>query len=105
MGRSLGEARYIPGGAVGRAGGRATKVDGGYRISGRWPFASGAPHATHLSGRSLVYDTAGEPLIDPALGVQAQIIAVFPQSDVTIHDTWDGLGLRGTQSVDYEVQD
>jgi alkylation response protein AidB-like acyl-CoA dehydrogenase len=105
MRRILAEGRYITGGAVGRAGGRAVQVDGGYRITGRWPFASGAPHATHLSGRSLVYDDAGEPVIDPALGVQSQIIAVFPQADVTIHDTWDGLGLRGTQSVDYEVQD
>jgi alkylation response protein AidB-like acyl-CoA dehydrogenase len=105
MRRILAEGRYITGGAVGRAGGRAVEVDGGYRISGRWPFASGAPYATHLSGRTLVYEDDGSPALDPALGVQRQVIAVFPRSAVTIHDTWDGLGLRGTQSVDYEVDD
>jgi alkylation response protein AidB-like acyl-CoA dehydrogenase len=105
MRRILAEGRYITAGAIGRAGGRAYRVDGGYRISGRWPFASGAPYATHLSGRSLVYDADGEPVVDPQLGGQAQVIAVFPREDVTIHDTWDGLGLRGTGSVDFEAAD
>jgi alkylation response protein AidB-like acyl-CoA dehydrogenase len=105
MRRILADGRYITAGAIGRAGGRALRVEGGYRISGRWPFASGAPYAAHLSGRSLVYDAHDNPVLDPALGGQAQLIAVFPRADVTIHDTWDGLGLRGTQSVDFEVSD
>jgi alkylation response protein AidB-like acyl-CoA dehydrogenase len=105
MRRILAEGRYITAGAIGRAGGRAQRVDGGYRITGRWPFCSGAPYATHLIGRSLVYDEDDEPVVDPAHGGQAQLLAVFPRDDVTVIDTWDGLGLRGTQSMDFEVSD
>jgi alkylation response protein AidB-like acyl-CoA dehydrogenase len=104
MQRVLAETRWIAAGNVGRAGGRAVKVDGGYRVSGRWPFSSGADFATFLNGRSLVYDEAGEPVTVPEIG-QAQVMACFPRDAATVHETWDGLGLRGTSSHDVEVDD
>jgi indole-3-acetate monooxygenase len=105
MRRILAGGRYIVASSFGRAAGRAHRVDGGYRVTGRWPFASGAPYATHLMGRTLVYDADDNPVMNPQLGAQAQIFAVFPREDVTVHDTWDGLGLRGTQSMDFEVHE
>jgi indole-3-acetate monooxygenase len=104
MRRVLAEGRWIAAGNVGRAGGRAVKVDGGYRVTGRWPFSSGAGFATYLNGRSLVYDEAGEPVEIPDFG-QQQIMAVFSREAATVHETWDGLGLRGTSSHDVEVTD
>lgn len=104
MRRVLSEGRWIAAGNVGRAGGRAVKVDGGYRVTGRWPFSSGAGFATYLNGRSLVYDEAGDPIEIPDFG-QQQIMAVFPREAATVHETWDGLGLRGTSSHDVEVKD
>lgn len=104
MRQILAERRWMAAGNVGRAGGRAVKVDGGYRVSGRWPFSSGAGFATYLNGRSLVYDEAGEPVMVPDFG-QAQVMACFPREAATVHKTWDGLGLRGTSSHDVEVAD
>jgi alkylation response protein AidB-like acyl-CoA dehydrogenase len=75
--------------------GRATPVDGGYRVSGRWPFASGCQHATWLMGGTLV---AGATTPDV-------LSLLFPAGEVTLHDTWHTSGLRGTGSHDMEVRD
>ena len=75
--------------------GQAVPVDGGYRVTGRWPFASGCYHAEWLSGN--VFVAGADP---PAvLGV------VFPAGSVTIHDTWDVNALKGTGSADISVDD
>jgi alkylation response protein AidB-like acyl-CoA dehydrogenase len=101
----LARERWITAGSIGRAAGRARRTDGGYRITGRWPFTSGAPFATYLYAAALRYDDRDEPVVDPQTGAPVLVMAVFPASRATIHDTWDGLGLRGTSSVDVEVDD
>jgi alkylation response protein AidB-like acyl-CoA dehydrogenase len=63
----------------------------GYRVSGRWPFASGCTHCDWLMGGCLV---DGEP-----------IMMLAPAKDVRIHDTWHSMGLRGTGSHDIEMKD
>jgi indole-3-acetate monooxygenase len=40
---------------VGTPAGRAELVDGGYRVSGRWPFASGCQDAQWIAGHCAVY--------------------------------------------------
>ena len=105
MRRIMAGERWISAGSLGRVAGRARRVDGGYRVSGRWPFTSGAPYATYLFATSILYGDDGEPVIDPATRLPTFVGAVFPARQVTIHDTWDGLGLRGTASVDFEVDD
>lgn len=104
MRKILAEGRWIVASNVGRAAGKAYKVDGGYRISGRWPFASGSPHATWLTGRSVLYDDNDEMVIHPD-GFPWYITGIWPQSAAQLHDTWDGLGLRGTGSGDFEIKD
>ena len=80
-------------------GGRARPVDGGYILSGRWSFASAAPHAAwFIAGYHL--DAGGgsaPPGAMPALIVQAL--------DVSIVDTWSVGGMRGTGSHDFCVGD
>jgi alkylation response protein AidB-like acyl-CoA dehydrogenase len=77
--------------------GAAQAVDGGYRVSGRWPFGSGAPHATHFMGLATVGgDLAPE---------QQRLCCYFDRRQVTIHDTWHVSGLRGTGSSDFEVRE
>jgi alkylation response protein AidB-like acyl-CoA dehydrogenase len=83
--------------------GRAVRVDGGYRISGRWSFVSGCPHADWILLRAPLYD-ADAPVLT-ADGTPDVINAVLRASDVQILPTWDGLGLRGTGSHDVEVSD
>lgn len=79
--------------------GRAEPTDGGYRVTGRWAFASGSRHADWIFGNCLLTD-AGQP---PA-GEPPQLRSMlFPADRVTVHDTWNALGLRGTGSHDVEV--
>jgi alkylation response protein AidB-like acyl-CoA dehydrogenase len=89
---------------LGRMAGKAVKVEGGYRISGRWPFASGSPFATWLGGMSVVSDSGGTPVPD-ANGQPQRLLAIWPADQARLLDTWDGLGLRGTGSGDFEVSD
>jgi len=75
--------------------GKARAVEGGYRVSGRWPFASGCQHATHVMGGVMIA-REGKPEMRSM---------VFAKEDVRVHDTWDVAGLRGTGSHDVEVED
>jgi alkylation response protein AidB-like acyl-CoA dehydrogenase len=85
------------------SGGRAVAVDGGYRLTGQWPFGSGCQHASWLVSRALVYD-GDEPRIEPSGGPASRVL-VFPREDATILDTWHVAGLNGTGSHDYTVTD
>jgi indole-3-acetate monooxygenase len=77
--------------------GAAERVAGGYRVTGRWPFGSGANHATRFMGLAAANDGSA--------GSQAPICCYFASDQVTIHDTWQVSGLRGTGSCDFEVAD
>jgi alkylation response protein AidB-like acyl-CoA dehydrogenase len=100
--RLRGGGRLILAMSLGRLGGTAVRAEGGYRISGRWPFASGSPYATWLGGMSVVCDSAGAPVLD-ANGQPQRLLAIWPADQARIIDTWDGLGLRGTGSGDIEI--
>ena len=77
--------------------GRARKVDGGYRLTGRWPFSSGVdPAAWNMIG-AIVQDEETE--------TNEPRIFVLPASDYTIIDTWHVIGLGGTGSKDVTVED
>jgi alkylation response protein AidB-like acyl-CoA dehydrogenase len=83
--------------------GKAIPVDGGYRITGRWPFASGCQHATWFLAGSLIYD--GD---EPRKGedeIPIQLLAAFPAVDAEIMDTWHTMGMRGTGSHDIAIKD
>src|SRR6185295_13188862 len=75
--------------------GTAVPCEGGYRVSGRWPFGSGAHHATKFMGVASVRDADGRE--GPPL------CCYFARADVRIDDTWHVSGLRGTGSCDFEV--
>jgi indole-3-acetate monooxygenase len=102
--RSRGGGRLILAMSLGRMGGKAIRVEGGYRISGRWPFASGSPFATWLGGMSAVLDAGGSPITE-ANGQPRRLLAIWPADQARLIDTWDGLGLRGTGSGDLEISD
>ena len=77
-----------------RPNGTAVEVDGGFRVTGRWPQGSGACHATwFLGGAVIVAD--GAPVIGPS-GMPLMREFWFPASDVEVIDTWTSTGLRGT---------
>ncbi|WP_019813042.1 acyl-CoA dehydrogenase family protein [Saccharomonospora saliphila] len=73
--------------------GTAERVDGGYRISGQWGFASGIDLATHLHTAAFCAET-GQALV-----------FTFPKERARLVDNWDVLGLRATSSIDYHCDD
>jgi alkylation response protein AidB-like acyl-CoA dehydrogenase len=77
--------------------GSAERVGGGYRVTGRWPFGSGASHGTRFMGLAAVRDGSNNS--------QLPICCYFAREHVKIHDTWHVSGLRGTGSSDFEVSD
>ena len=74
--------------------GRAVPAPGGWRVTGRCPFASGVDHATwNLMGFRLDPDAlAADPTLPPAIHV------LSPLRDHAVHDNWHTMGLRGTGS-------
>jgi alkylation response protein AidB-like acyl-CoA dehydrogenase len=87
----------IQAGLASMPGGKAEVVEGGYRVTGRWPFASGCQHADWIIGMALVTKD-GEPQPGPMEGMPATRIMVLPANDWTIEDSWKVAGLRGTGS-------
>ena len=83
---------------------RAVAVDGGYKISGTWSFASGCRHATWLGGHCPVYEADGTQRRrrDGAPEVRTML---FPATQTEIIDVWHVSGLRGTGSDAFAVSD
>ena len=83
--------------------GRAVKVPGGYRVSGKWPFSSGCQHSAWIIGGCVVYD-GDQPKLHPN-GVAETRQCYMPADVVTILDTWYSTGLRGSGSHDFTISD
>ena len=81
--------------------GRARRVEGGYRVSGRWPFSSGVNHVTWLMVGALTEPAADAPAGTPP---DAHLFLV-PQGSYQVIDTWHVVGLRGTGSHDIAIAD
>ena len=78
------DVRVVSSGAQGTG----RRVAGGIRVSGRWPYASGAPHADWA--RVVVRVGDGGPV--------DLYVALVPKSDIGIEDTWRTVGMRATGS-------
>jgi len=83
--------------------GQAYPVDGGYRIRGRWDFASGINHANWLLCTCTIMD-GDTPRQTPA-GVPETRSMLIPADAATIVDTWSVVGMCGTGSHDFIVDD
>jgi alkylation response protein AidB-like acyl-CoA dehydrogenase len=81
----------------------AIRVDGGYRLTGTWSFASGGRHTRWLGAHSATQNPDGTPLM--RYGRPDDRSFVFLRADARIIDDWQVLGLRGTGSDSYSVKD
>ena len=70
--------------------GIAVPVDGGWRVSGKWPWASGSMHAQWVACGIHMENERGEMT---NLG-----LSLMPIADVTVEDTWFMVGMKGTGS-------
>jgi alkylation response protein AidB-like acyl-CoA dehydrogenase len=94
------DPRVVSGGVFAPKGRSEPQGHYGFRVDGRWPFASGCQDCTWLMGGSVV-DVDGELLRLPN-GMPDVRLMLAPADQVVIHDTWDVMGLRGTGSHDIE---
>jgi alkylation response protein AidB-like acyl-CoA dehydrogenase len=76
--------------------GTAERVAGGFRVNGRWPFASGCMHADWIGGFCIVTEN-GKPIPGPQ-GKPLVRVVMLPARDWEIEDTWYAAGLEGTGS-------
>jgi alkylation response protein AidB-like acyl-CoA dehydrogenase len=86
-----------------RPSGRAILVDGGYWVSGRWPFSSGCQHSTYLVGSCVIFDDSGQRV--QADGTPETRLCFLPAERCQILDTWTTTGLRGSGSHDFTTED
>jgi alkylation response protein AidB-like acyl-CoA dehydrogenase len=83
---------------------KAVECEGGYRVTGVWAFASGGRHATWLGAHCPIYQADGSPRLD-SNGVQQERTMLVPTEDVAWTDIWNTVGLRGTASDQFALND
>jgi alkylation response protein AidB-like acyl-CoA dehydrogenase len=94
------DPHVITGGAF-RPLGQAVVVEGGYRVTGRWPLGSGCQHCAWMVGGCRIFD-GDQPRLQ-ADGTPVTRLLFFPAAACESLDTWYTAGLRGTGSHDYAV--
>jgi alkylation response protein AidB-like acyl-CoA dehydrogenase len=83
---------------------KAIECEGGYRVTGVWAFASGGRHATWLGAHCPIYRADGSPKRD-ANGEQLERTMLVRTADVQWTDIWNTVGLRGTASDQFALDD
>ncbi len=78
-------------------------VPGGYMANARWDFASGSRQASWLGAHVRVVEADGTPRRKPDGSPEIRTI-LFPATSATLHDVWDVIGLRGTGTDSYSVE-
>jgi indole-3-acetate monooxygenase len=84
--------------------GRGVAVEGGIRVTGRWGFATGSRHATWLGAHVPIFEPDGRPRLQPN-GRPFVRTVLFPKTSAEIIDNWQVIGLRGTGSDSYRLDD
>jgi alkylation response protein AidB-like acyl-CoA dehydrogenase len=83
---------------------KAIECEGGYRVTGVWSFASGGRHATWLGAHCPIYAADGQPRRE-ASGEPLERTMLVRSEDVEWTDIWNTVGLRGTASDQFALND
>ena len=83
---------------------RAIECEGGYRVTGVWAFASGGRHATWVGAHCPIFNADGSPKLDDN-GVQVERTLLVRSEDAVWTDIWSTVGLRGTASDQFALDD
>jgi indole-3-acetate monooxygenase len=97
---TYGEADVITGGVFAPLG-RAVPDGDDYLVTGRWQWGSGTQNARWIVGGAMVMD-GEKPILGPD-GAPYHRMMIFSREDVSFHDTWHVMGLKGTGSLDFSV--
>jgi alkylation response protein AidB-like acyl-CoA dehydrogenase len=88
--------------AWGAIAGEVQVVPGGYRADGRWDFASGCRQANWLGAHVQVVEADGSRRRKGDGAPEIRTI-LFPIASATMYDVWDVIGLKGTGTDSYSV--
>jgi alkylation response protein AidB-like acyl-CoA dehydrogenase len=77
-------------------------VPGGYRANARWDFASGSRQASWLGAHVQIVEADGTRRLKPNGAPEVRTI-LFPLASATMYDVWDVIGLNGTGTDSYSV--
>jgi alkylation response protein AidB-like acyl-CoA dehydrogenase len=83
--------------------GVAVRADGGYVVNGQWPLASGSYEHQWMMGSCIVLQNSAPVMTDA--GVPEMVLAMVPAHEAAFIQTWDAVGLRGTNSNDFVLKD
>lgn len=83
--------------------GKAEKIAGGYRVSGRWPFVSGCTHSDWVGLTCTICENGVQRTLAESLPERR--VCFIPASQCEVLDTWHTTGLRGSGSNDIAVSD
>jgi alkylation response protein AidB-like acyl-CoA dehydrogenase len=89
--------------AWGSIGGEVQAVEGGYRATGRWEFASGVRQAKWIGAHVFILEADGSRR-RAANGAPAVRTILFPLTSATLHDVWNVIGLKGTGTDSYTIE-
>src|SRR5262249_30800419 len=90
--------------AWGSIGGEVRAVPGGYRATGRWEFASGVRQASWIGAHVFVIESNGTRRRKRDGAPEVRTI-LFPVGGATLYDVWNVIGLKGTGTDSYSVND
>ena len=82
--------------------GRADDMGDHYLVNGRWQWGSGSPNCDWLSGGAMIFKDGEMQRFEN--GAPYHRMMIFPASDAELLNTWHVLGMKGTGSGDFEVQ-
>ncbi len=85
--------------------GTAYAVEGGYQVSGHWDFVSGIMHANWVTAGVFLLDGPAGRRIDDIDGEPVSRVTFIPREQGRVVDAWDTMGMRGTGSHDFIVED
>jgi indole-3-acetate monooxygenase len=77
-------------------------VPGGYLANARWEFASGSRQASWLGSHVRIIEADGTPRKKKDGSPEIRTI-LFPVTSATMYDVWDVIGLKGTGTDAYSV--
>jgi len=78
-------------------------VPGGYHANARWDFASGSRQASWLGAHVKIIEADGSARLKPNGAPEVRTI-LFPVTSATTYDVWDVIGLNGTGTDSYSVE-
>jgi alkylation response protein AidB-like acyl-CoA dehydrogenase len=84
--------------------GRAIVEGNGYRLTGKWGYASGLKHADYIHTGAMVIEN-GAPRLIPGTNLPDYRTFIVPVREAKLDGNWDVLGLKATGSIDYSIED